>query len=118
MTDRIVIKKKCKIVFNFDAKESDQISVNVGQVIYIIDDTNEEWWKGILPTTRFDNSIIKLSDRAIGFVPKKYVEDITHWDQRVVVTFDYEPESENEIVAFAGTKSFPICHNKRRRSSC
>jgi tyrosine-protein phosphatase YwqE len=51
----IVVKRKCKVVFDFEAKEDDHISVSVGQVIYITDDTKEEWWKGILAKTRYLN---------------------------------------------------------------
>lgn len=54
---------QCKVLYAYQANESDELNINPDDVINIIDKYDQEWWQGELNGT-------------VGIFPATYVEDI------------------------------------------
>ena len=55
--------KKCRALFDFIPEENGEITLRKGDVVIIVDDTDDNWWKGI-------------NHKRAGFFPSNYVEII------------------------------------------
>ena len=54
---------ECRVLYEYTANESDELTITPGDIIQIIDKYDTEWWQGEL------NGIV-------GIFPASYVEDI------------------------------------------
>ena len=55
---------QCRVLYDYQANESDELTIHTGDVINIIDKYDVEWWQGELNGT-------------VGIFPATYVEDIS-----------------------------------------
>ena len=53
---------ECNVLYAYQANETDELSINPGDVIKIIDKYDTEWWQGEL-------------NGSVGIFPASYVED-------------------------------------------
>jgi len=82
-------RKMCKVLFDHHGSGDNEINIKSGEVIELLDTSNNEWWKGTILRTR--NS---------GFFPSNYVEiigDLTKWNIKAKVIFDFEKDGSNEL---------------------
>lgn len=54
---------RCQVLYEFAAEQSDQLSINPGDIINVTEKNTDGWWKG------------ECSNRT-GFFPGSYVEEI------------------------------------------
>ncbi len=55
---------QCRVLYEYSANETDELTINPGDTINIIDKYDVEWWQGELNGT-------------VGIFPASYVEDIS-----------------------------------------
>ena len=61
----IVAGMKAVVKFNYDAQDDDELSLKVGDIISVLSEEEEGWWKG------------QLADKT-GFFPSTFVALIGH----------------------------------------
>lgn len=58
-------KKQCKVIFNYEQDHEDELSLNIGEIVDILGEEEEGWWRGILNGKE-------------GVFPSNFVEEINH----------------------------------------
>ncbi len=53
----------CKVLYKYQANESDELNIQPDDIIHIIDKYDQEWWQGEL-------------NGNVGIFPSSYVEEI------------------------------------------
>ncbi len=53
----------CKVLYEYQANESDELNIQPDDIIHIIDKYDQEWWQGEL-------------NGNVGIFPSSYVEEI------------------------------------------
>lgn len=56
-------KRKCKVIFNYNQDHEDELSLNIGDVVDILGEAEEGWWRGVLNGKE-------------GVFPSNFVEEI------------------------------------------
>eukprot|EP00842_Homolaphlyctis_polyrhiza_P006330 jgi/Hompol1/6699/HPOL_000301-RA len=72
MTDSSATLGRAKVMFDYDAQRSDEISVRAGAIVEIVSKDLAEWWKIRVP-----------GEGAIGLVPANFLQEISNdegWD--------------------------------------
>ena len=54
---------RCEALYDYDGQQSDELTIRPGDVIYVTDKIDEDWWQGNL-------------DGTIGIFPANYVEEV------------------------------------------
>jgi len=83
--------KACGL-FDFHARDEAELSIEVGHTYWILDNSDEDWWKG---------ESVKNS-KCVGYFPAKFVEDITSWNNRVIAIFDFEQNGQRHLKIHKG----------------
>jgi hypothetical protein len=99
--------KRALVKFSYSAEGENELTINKGDFITLIDDApNEEWWEG-------------ESNGKVGFFPKSYVvplPDSSTWTNGVTsshkkigrVLFDYKAEGSNELALRVGQTVYVV----------
>ncbi|KAJ3197753.1 cytoskeletal protein binding protein, partial [Dinochytrium kinnereticum] len=91
---------RCKIVasvlYDYDARTSEELTVKEGNVVLVIDDNDPDWWKCIL---RVSDTFEEAQE---GLVPVTYVEEVNQCcllEPKLVANalYDYEARTEDEV---------------------
>ncbi|CAG0889631.1 unnamed protein product [Darwinula stevensoni] len=81
-------KKKCLVVYSYDAQESDELTIHKGDIVTILNMDGAGWWEGELQGRK-------------GFFPNMFVEIISDSDQNDA------PSEETVLNAHNGDESIP-----------
>ncbi|GAA99423.1 uncharacterized protein L969DRAFT_93884 [Mixia osmundae IAM 14324] len=78
--------------FDYEAREAEEVSIKEGDVLYIIEDDDAEWWK-------IRAKVSPSSDEpegATGLVPASYLEPMQPIS-RAIATYAYQATNEEEL---------------------
>ncbi|KAJ1914536.1 cytoskeletal protein binding protein, partial [Tieghemiomyces parasiticus] len=84
----------CVALYRYDAQDDEELTVDEGALLYLLDDTDPDWHKVKLKPTGTEPDSADL-DRA-GLVPASYIEHVGPQSQATVL-YDYEANGDEEI---------------------
>jgi hypothetical protein len=59
-----------RVVYDYEAQTSDELTIKEGQIVLITDDSDQDWWEATLkPVNTFEETLK-------GLVPLTYVEEV------------------------------------------
>jgi actin cytoskeleton-regulatory complex protein SLA1 len=65
---------RCKIVarvlFDYDARTEEELTIREGTILLITDDTDQDWW------TAYERPLETFQEGNTGLVPLSYVEEV------------------------------------------
>ncbi|CAG8450773.1 5257_t:CDS:10 [Paraglomus occultum] len=85
----------CIALYDYDAQNEDELSFKEDDVLYILDNDDEEWWKAKLKIPKDANGEDE-EEGPIGVIPCNYVQE-AECSAIVKALYDYEAQTEDEL---------------------
>ncbi|EAU84759.2 hypothetical protein CC1G_00278 [Coprinopsis cinerea okayama7 len=79
-----------KASYDYDPQSSDEVAIKEDQVLFLVERTDEDWWKVKVKGDSQDD------DGPVGLVPAAYVEQAEH-SSLVKVLYDYDAAAPGEL---------------------
>ncbi|KAJ9049271.1 cytoskeletal protein binding protein [Entomophthora muscae] len=83
-------KRVCRALYKYEAVEEGELSFEEEAIIYIWDDSNEEWWRASLEMAQNESELVT------GLIPYNYVEEMEHLCKARAL-YDYEALNNDEL---------------------
>ncbi|CAG8505262.1 6612_t:CDS:10 [Ambispora leptoticha] len=93
------IVKICRALYDYEAATEDELSFKEDDVLYILEDDDNEWWKAKLKVSLEDGGFEE--DGPIGLVPSNYVHE-AEYNLVAKAIYSYEAQNDDELSFEAG----------------
>ncbi|CAG8513808.1 2519_t:CDS:10, partial [Dentiscutata heterogama] len=84
----------CIALYDYTAQNDDEISFKEDDILYILENDDEEWWKAKLKIEK--NGDENTEEGQIGLVPSNYIQE-AECKNVLKAVYDYESQSDEEL---------------------
>ncbi|CAG8743870.1 45816_t:CDS:10, partial [Gigaspora margarita] len=85
----------CIALYDYTAQNDDEISFKEDDILYILENDDEEWWKAKLKIEKSEGDENTQEDQ-IGLVPSNYIQE-AECKSVLKAVYDYEAQSNEEL---------------------
>ncbi|KXN70042.1 hypothetical protein CONCODRAFT_7435 [Conidiobolus coronatus NRRL 28638] len=83
-------KKIVRCLYDYESYEEGELSFKEDDILYILDDSDSEWWKAITELN------VEETAQNSGLIPFNYIEEVDYISTAIAV-YDYEAQTEEEL---------------------
>ncbi|CAG8660532.1 5522_t:CDS:2, partial [Acaulospora morrowiae] len=87
-------KNICIALYDYSAQDSEEISFKEDDILYILENDDEEWWKAKLKIANEEGE--EGADGPIGVVPSNYIQE-AECSAVMKALYDYDAQSDEEL---------------------